>query len=43
MLSGVGPASTLDEFKIPIVADVAGVGQNMWVSFVMGYQFGSHH
>ncbi|KAL7630755.1 UNVERIFIED_CONTAM: hypothetical protein RMT77_019032 [Armadillidium vulgare] len=28
MLSGVGPADHLNSFKIPVIADVAGVGQN---------------
>lgn len=30
MLSGIGPASTLQQFDIPIVSDLPGVGQNMW-------------
>lgn len=33
MVSGVGPKATLDEFKIPVVNNLPGVGQNMWVSF----------
>lgn len=32
MVSGVGPAATLQKYGIPVVADRAGVGQNMWVS-----------
>jgi choline dehydrogenase len=32
MVSGVGPAATLQKYGIPIVADRPGVGQNMWVS-----------
>lgn len=32
MVSGVGPAATLQKHNIPVVADRAGVGQNMWVS-----------
>jgi choline dehydrogenase len=28
MVSGVGPASTLRQHNIPIVADVPGLGQN---------------
>lgn len=30
MVSGVGPKRTLDELDIPVVADLAGVGQGMW-------------
>ncbi|KAL1794106.1 hypothetical protein ACET3X_007527 [Alternaria dauci] len=30
MLSGVGPAATLSEHSIPVVADIPGVGQNLW-------------
>ncbi|TVY45485.1 Dehydrogenase [Lachnellula occidentalis] len=30
MVSGVGPAATLKEFDIPVISDLAGVGQNMW-------------
>ncbi|KAI0154158.1 putative choline dehydrogenase [Xylariaceae sp. FL1272] len=29
-ISGVGPADLLEKHKIPVVADVPGVGQNMW-------------
>ena len=32
MVSGVGPAATLQRHNIPVVADRSGVGQNMWVS-----------
>lgn len=32
MVSGVGPAETLQKYGIPVVADRAGVGQNMWAS-----------
>ena len=32
MVSGVGPALTLQNHGISVVADRAGVGQNMWVS-----------
>jgi choline dehydrogenase len=32
MVSGVGPKATLDQFKIPVVNNLPGVGQNMWVS-----------
>ena len=30
MLSGVGPRETLEEFDIPIISELEGVGQNMW-------------
>lgn len=30
MVSGVGPAATLDKFDIDVVSNLAGVGQNMW-------------
>ncbi|PHH81674.1 hypothetical protein CDD82_207 [Ophiocordyceps australis] len=30
MVSGVGPQETLSRLGIPVVADLAGVGQNMW-------------
>lgn len=30
MVSGIGPKATLDKFGIPVVADLAGVGKNMW-------------
>jgi choline dehydrogenase len=40
MVSGVGPAETLQKYNIPIVADRPGVGQNMWDHVVLsvGYQ-----
>ena len=31
MVSGVGPKATLESHGIAVVADRAGVGQNMWV------------
>lgn len=30
MLSGIGPRATLEEFHIPLVKDLRGVGQNLW-------------
>lgn len=30
MVSGVGPAHTLQDYDIPVIADRPGVGQNMW-------------
>lgn len=40
MVSGVGPRASLDEFDIPVVAALEGVGQNMWdhVMFGPSYQ-----
>lgn len=31
MVSGIGPAETLEKYGIPIMVDRPGVGQNMWV------------
>ena len=36
MVSGVGPASTLKAYNIPVIADLPGVGQNMWDHVVGG-------
>lgn len=33
MVSGVGPKATLENLNIPVVNNLPGVGQNMWVSF----------
>lgn len=30
MVSGVGPASTLQKYGIPVISDLSGVGQDMW-------------
>jgi choline dehydrogenase len=30
MVSGVGPASTLQNLNIPVISNLSGVGQNMW-------------
>ncbi|KAJ5085125.1 Dehydrogenase patE [Penicillium argentinense] len=40
MVSGVGPAATLQEYGIPIISNLPGVGQNMWdhVFFGPSYQ-----
>ena len=40
MVSGVGPKDTLQEYDIPIVANLPGVGQNMWdhVLFSVSYR-----
>lgn len=31
MVSGIGPAATLERFDVPVLSDLRGVGQNMWV------------
>ena len=31
MVSGIGPKETLEAMNLPVLADLAGVGQNMWV------------
>ena len=36
MVSGVGPAATLRNFNIPVVADRPGVGQEMWDHVLFG-------
>lgn len=36
MLSGIGPQATLDEFNIPVVNALEGVGQNMWDHIMFG-------
>lgn len=32
MVSGIGPRATVERFSIPVVADLPGVGQNIWDS-----------
>ena len=32
MVSGIGPKTTLQRHGIPVVLNLAGVGQNSWVS-----------
>ncbi|KAM0554954.1 hypothetical protein ACHAPJ_006692 [Fusarium lateritium] len=39
MVSGVGPKKHLEEFDIPVVADLPGVGQNMWDHILFGPSF----
>lgn len=40
MVSGVGPKHTLQEYDIPLIANLPGVGQNMWdhVLFSIAYR-----
>jgi choline dehydrogenase len=30
MISGIGPRSTLEKYSLPVLSDLAGVGQNLW-------------
>lgn len=39
MVSGVGPAQTLRQFNIPVIADLSGVGQNMWDHVLFGTSY----
>ncbi|ERF74163.1 hypothetical protein EPUS_09247 [Endocarpon pusillum Z07020] len=39
MVSGVGPAATLRQNNIPVIADVPGVGQNMWDHILGGLSY----
>lgn len=36
MVSGVGPKDILEEYDIPVVANLGGVGQNMWDHVLFG-------
>ncbi|KAI0123316.1 hypothetical protein BJ170DRAFT_105047 [Xylariales sp. AK1849] len=36
MVSGIGPKATLDEFDIPVISELQGVGQNMWDHIFFG-------
>jgi choline dehydrogenase-like flavoprotein len=36
MVSGIGPASTLEAHTIPVCVDLPGVGQNMWDNIFFG-------
>lgn len=42
MVSGIGPAKTLEDHGIPVLADRPGVGQNMWDHplFALSYRVG---
>ncbi|GKU08449.1 unnamed protein product, partial [Fusarium langsethiae] len=39
MVSGVGPKDHLEAFDIPVVADLPGVGQNLWDHILFGPSF----
>lgn len=40
MVSGVGPKETLAGLDIPVIKDLPGVGQNMWVKVIQtGWKF----
>ena len=39
MISGIGPNQTLQEYGIPVVSDLQGVGQNLWDQAYFGISF----
>ncbi|PWY82039.1 glucose-methanol-choline oxidoreductase [Aspergillus heteromorphus CBS 117.55] len=39
MLSGIGPAATLQQHEIPVVSALPGVGQNMWDHLLFGLSY----
>lgn len=39
MVSGIGPRTTLEEFKIPVIKELPGVGQNLWDQPFFGSSF----
>ncbi|MCJ1330238.1 hypothetical protein MMC10_006921 [Thelotrema lepadinum] len=39
MVSGIGPKSTLDQYNIPVLFDLAGVGQNLWDHVIGGISY----
>ena len=39
MLSGIGPRKTLENYNIPVLADLPGVGQNLWDQIYYGVSF----
>lgn len=36
MVSGIGPLDTLEQYGIPLVSNLPGVGQNMWDNLIFG-------
>lgn len=41
MVSGIGPAATLNKLNIPVQSDLQGVGQNLWVCNPIHYSVSS--
>ena len=39
MVSGVGPADVLNQYGIPVISNLQGVGQNMWDHFLFGASY----
>ncbi|CAK3788719.1 GMC oxidoreductase [Lecanosticta acicola] len=39
MVSGIGPSDVLKNFSIPVIADKAGVGQDMWDNPIFGITY----
>lgn len=36
IVSGIGPSDTLEQYNIPLISNLSGVGQNMWDNFIFG-------
>ena len=39
MVSGIGPRETLQQYDIPVISDLPGVGQNMWDHLLFGQSY----
>ena len=39
MISGVGPSKILEQYGIPVISNLQGVGQNMWDHFLFGASY----
>ncbi|KAL8713457.1 MAG: hypothetical protein Q9225_006756, partial [Loekoesia sp. 1 TL-2023] len=39
MVSGIGPSQTLNQYGIPVLSDLQGVGQNLWDQVYFGVSF----
>ncbi|TVY17343.1 Dehydrogenase patE [Lachnellula arida] len=39
MVSGIGPKETLNQYGIPVISALAGVGQNMWDHIIFGVSY----
>ena len=39
VISGIGPAHVLEQYGIPVVSNLQGLGQNMWDHFIFGTSY----